>query len=92
LPDLPTIAESGYPAFESLAWNGVLVPAATPKAVVARLNAEIDAILKQPDVVQKLNALGFELVGGTPEQFAAIIQGESEKWAPIIKSANIKID
>jgi tripartite-type tricarboxylate transporter receptor subunit TctC len=92
LPDLPTIAESGYPAFESLAWNGVLVPAATPTAVVARLNAEIDAILKQPDVVQKLNALGFELVGGTPEQFAAIIQGESEKWAPIIKSANIKID
>jgi tripartite-type tricarboxylate transporter receptor subunit TctC len=92
LPDLPTIAESGYPAFESLAWNGVLVPAATPKAVVARLNAEIDAILKQPDVVQKLNALGFELVGGTPEQFAAIIKGESEKWAPIIKSANIKID
>jgi len=91
LPDLPTIAES-YPAFESLAWNGVLVPAATPKPVVARLNAEIDAILKQPDVVQKLNAAGFELVGGTPEQFAAIIKGESEKWAPIIKSANIKID
>ena len=50
------------------------------------------SILKQPDVVQKLNAAGFELVGGTPEQFAAIIKGESEKWAPIIKSANIKID
>jgi tripartite-type tricarboxylate transporter receptor subunit TctC len=92
LPDLPTIAESGYPKFESLAWNGVLVPAATPKPIVARLNAEIDAILKQPDVVAKLNAAGFELVGGTPEQFAAIIKGESDKWAPIIKSANIKID
>jgi tripartite-type tricarboxylate transporter receptor subunit TctC len=92
LPDLPTIAESGYPQFESLAWNGVLVPAGTPKPIVMRLNAEIDAILKQPDVVQKLNALGFELVGGTPEQFAAIIKGESDKWAPIIKSANIKID
>ena len=91
-PDLPTFAESGYPAMVSLAWNGVLVPAATPKPIVARLNAEIDAILKQPDVVQKLNAVGFELVGGTPEQFAAIIKGESEKWAPIIKSANIKID
>jgi tripartite-type tricarboxylate transporter receptor subunit TctC len=76
----------------SLAWNGVLVPAATPKPIVARLNAEIDAILKQPDVVQKLNAAGFELVGGTPEHFAAIIKGESEKWAPLIKSANIKID
>ena len=92
LPDLPTIAESGYPKFESLAWNGVLVPASTPKPIVARLNAEIDAILKQPDVVQKLNAAGFELVGGTPEQFGEIIRAESAKWAPIIKSANIKID
>ena len=92
LPDLPTIAESGYPGFVALAWNGVLVPASTPKAIVTRLNAEIDAILKQPDVVQKLNASGFELVGGTPEQFATLIKGESEKWAPIIKSANIKID
>ncbi len=61
LPDLPTIAESGYPKFESLAWNGVLVPAGTPKPVIARLNAEINAILKMPDVVQKLNAAGFDL-------------------------------
>jgi len=92
LPNLPTIAESGYPNFESLAWNGVLVPASTPKPIVARLNAEIDAILKQPDVVQKLNAAGFELVGGSPEQFGALIKSESDTWAPIIKSANIKID
>jgi len=92
LPDLPTIAEAGYPKFESLAWNGVLVPAGTPKAVVDRLNAEINAVLKMPDVVQKLNAAGFELVGGTPEQFGALIRAESEKWAPVIKSANIKID
>jgi len=91
-PELPTIAESGYPNFVALAWNGVLVPAATPKPVIARLNTEINAILKQPDVVQKLNAAGFELVGGTPEEFAAIIKGESDKWAPIIKAANIKID
>jgi tripartite-type tricarboxylate transporter receptor subunit TctC len=92
LPDLPTIAESGYPGFESLAWNGVLVPASTPRPIVTRLNAEIDAILKQPDVMQKLNAAGFELVGGSPEQFGALIKSESDKWAPIIKSANIKID
>lgn len=92
LPNLPTIAEAGYPKFESLAWNGVLVPAGTPKAVVDRLNAEINAVLKMPDVVQKLNAAGFELVGGTPEQFGALIRAESEKWAPVIKSANIKID
>ncbi|HTP99140.1 MAG TPA: tripartite tricarboxylate transporter substrate binding protein [Casimicrobiaceae bacterium] len=92
LPDLPTIAESGYPNFVSLAWNGVLVPAGTPKPVIARLNAEINAILKEPDVVQKLNSQGFELVGGTPEEFGALIKAESDKWAPVIKAASIKID
>ena len=92
LPDLPTIAESGYPKFESLAWNGVLVPAGTPRAVIARLNSEINAILKLPDVVQKLNAAGFDLIGGTPEEFGALIKAESEKWAPVIKSAGVKID
>jgi tripartite-type tricarboxylate transporter receptor subunit TctC len=92
LPDLPTITESGYPTFEALAWNGVLVPAGTPKPVIARLNAEINAILKQPDVVQKMNAAGFDLVGGTPEEFGALIRAETDKWAPVIKSANIKID
>ncbi|MCC7215915.1 MAG: tripartite tricarboxylate transporter substrate binding protein [Burkholderiales bacterium] len=92
LPDLPTIAESGYPKFESLAWNGVLVPAGTPKPVVARLNAEINAILKQPDVAQKLGAAGFDLIGGTPEDFGALIRAESDKWAPVIRSAGIKID
>ena len=92
LPDLPTIAESGYPKFESLAWNGVLVPAATPKPVIARLNAEINAVLKMPDVVQKMNAAGFELIGGTPEAFGTLIRAESDKWAPVIKSAGIKID
>ena len=92
LPDLPTIAESGYPRFDSLAWNGVLVPAGTPKAVIARLNAEINAILKLPDVVQRLNAAGFDLIGGTPEEFGAIIKAESDKWAPVIKNAGVKID
>ncbi len=92
LPDLPTIAESGYPGFVSLAWNGVLVPAATPKPIVTRLNAEINTILKDPEVVKKLNAAGFDLVGGTPDDFATVIKGESDKWAPIIKAANIKID
>jgi len=92
LPDLPTIAESGYPRFDSLAWNGVLVPAGTPKAVIARLNAEINAILKLPDVVQRLNAAGFDLIGGTPEEFGALIKAESDKWAPVIKNAGVKID
>ena len=92
LPDLPTIAESGYPGFEALAWNGVLVPAATPKAVVQRLNSEINAVLKDPEVVQKMHASGFDLVGGTPEDFGVLIKSESEKWAPVIRKAGVKIE
>jgi tripartite-type tricarboxylate transporter receptor subunit TctC len=92
LPDYPTIAESGYPGFEALAWNGVMVPAATPKPVIARLNAEINAVLKDPDVVQKMHAQGFDLIGGTPEEFGALVKGESNKWAPVIKKVGLKID
>ncbi len=91
-PELPTFAESGFPKYETLAWNGIMVPAGTPKAIIDRLNNEINAIFKMPDVQQKLSAAGFELVGGTPEQFGAMIRAEQEKWAPIIRSANIKID
>ena len=92
LPDLPTIAESGYPGFEALAWNGVMVPAATPKPIVARLNAEIDAILKQPDVAQKMSAAGFQLVGGAPEDLSALIRSETERWTPVIRRLGLKID
>ncbi|MFO1415573.1 MAG: tripartite tricarboxylate transporter substrate binding protein [Burkholderiales bacterium] len=91
-PDLPTFAESGFPNYETLAWNGIMVPAGTPKAVIDRLNTEINAIFRMPDVQQKLTGAGFEIVGGTPEQFGAMIRAEQEKWAPIIRSANIKID
>ena len=92
LPELPTIAEAGYPGFEALAWNGVLVAAGTPRAIVQRLNTEIDAILKDPEVKSQLNANGFELVGGTPEDLAALIKSESEKWAPVIRRTGAKID
>ena len=89
LPELPAIAESGYPGFEALAWNGVMVPAATPRPIVTRLNAEIDAILKQPDVVQKMNAAGFDLIGGTPEDFAKLIAAETARWTPVVKRLGI---
>jgi tripartite-type tricarboxylate transporter receptor subunit TctC len=92
LPDLPTIAEAGFPGFEALAWNGVLVAGGTPKPIVSRLNREINAILKDAEVKSKLNAQGFELVGGTPEDFAALIRSESDKWAPVIKKTGAKID
>ena len=92
LPDLPTIAESGYPGFEALAWNGLLVAAATPRPIVLRLNAEINAIMKQPDVLKKMNEAGFDLVGGTPEEFGRLIAGETEKWAPVIRKVGLKVE
>src|SRR5438874_2554782 len=92
LPDLPAVADAGFPGFEALAWNGVLVAAATPRPIVQRLNTEINAILKDPAVKSSLNAQGFELVGGTPEDFADLIRSESDKWAPVIKKTGAKID
>ena len=92
LPDLPSIAEGGYPGFEALAWNGVLVAAGTPRPVIERLNAEINAILKDAAVKSALNAQGFELVGGTPDDFAKLIRSESDKWAPVIRKTGAKID
>jgi tripartite-type tricarboxylate transporter receptor subunit TctC len=92
LPDLPAIAESGYPGFEALAWNGLVAPAATPRAVIERINAEVNAILRQPDVVQKMNAAGFDLVGGRPEDFAALIWSEAARWAPLVQKLGIKVD
>ena len=92
LPDLPTIAESGYPGFEALAWNGVMVPAATPKPVIARLNAEMNAILKQPDVIEKMQASGFDLIGGTPEDFGNLIKRETDTWTPAIRKLGLKVD
>ena len=92
LPDVPTLDELGIKDQEAETMQGVLVPAGTPKAIVTRLNTEINAILKDPDVVQKLHALGFDLIGGTPEEFGALIKGESDKWAPVIKRLGLKVD
>jgi len=75
-----------------LAWNGVLVAAGTPHPIVERLNAEINSILKDPAVKSKLNEQGFELVGGTPEDFATLIRSESDKWAPVIRKTGAKVD
>ena len=92
LPDLPTIAEAGYAGFESLAWNGVMVPAGTPLPVIARLNAKIDLILKLPDVVESMHGAEFELVGGRPEDFRDLIARETATWAPVIRRLGTKID
>jgi tripartite-type tricarboxylate transporter receptor subunit TctC len=92
LPDLPTIAESGYPGFEALAWNGVLVAANTPRAIIVRLNEAMNAVLKEPDVQQKMHGFGFDLIGGTPEEFGSLISGEAARWAPVIKKVGLKVD
>ncbi len=92
LPELPTVAEAGYAGFEALAWNGLLVPAGTPAAVIARLNAEINAVLREPDVVARMRDAGFDLVGGSPEQFAQVIAGESARWGPVIRKIGLRLD
>ncbi|OWW18172.1 Bug family tripartite tricarboxylate transporter substrate binding protein [Noviherbaspirillum denitrificans] len=92
MPDLPTVAESGLPKFESLAWNGIMAPAGTPPDIIQRLNREVDAILKQPDVKARLNNAGLETAGGSPEQFGALIAREARKWAEIIRRTGAKID
>jgi len=95
LPDVPTVTESGLPelkGFEALAWNGVLVPAGTPRAVVDRINSALNAALNDPSVRERLKSAGLEPIGGTPEQFAKLINDESVKWAPIIKRSGARID
>jgi len=91
LPDLPAIAET-YPGFEALAWNGLVVPAGTPPAIVQKINAEVGAILKDPEIVKKMNGFGFDLVGGTPADFGALIKGEAERWTPVVRKLGIKVD
>jgi tripartite-type tricarboxylate transporter receptor subunit TctC len=91
-PDLPTVAETGLPGFESAAWNGVLVPAGTPAATVQRLNREIEANLAMPEVKTRLNNAGLEPVGGSAEQFRALIASEARKWSEIIRKTGAKLD
>jgi tripartite-type tricarboxylate transporter receptor subunit TctC len=92
LAEVPTIAEQGFPGVEVTAWYGVLAPAGTPKPIVTRLHAELVKILMQPDVVQRLDGLGFEIVASTPEQFGAYIKSEIRKWEKVVKASGAKPD
>ncbi len=92
LPDLPTVAESGVPGYEVTSWNGILAPAGTPREIIARLNGELNKIIAAPDMKQRMIDNGFEPVGGTPEKFAEKIRAEIAKWAPVVKSAGVKVD
>jgi tripartite-type tricarboxylate transporter receptor subunit TctC len=90
LPDVPTMAESGFPNFESYNWQGVIVPAGTPRDIVMRLNRELNAILQAPDVRDMIIGTAGEIVGGTPEAFGVFIRAETERWAEVIQKANIQ--
>ena len=90
--DIPTIAESGYPGFDVNPWFGLFVPAGTPPAIVQKINAEVGAILKDPEIVKKMNGFGFDLVGGTPADFGALIRGEADRWTPVVRKLGIKVD
>lgn len=92
LPELPTFKESSIPDVEATAWQGAVVPAGTPRAIVHKLQQEIAAILKMPDVVEKLHAQYMEPVGSSPEQFAAFMREELARWEPIIRRAHIALD
>ena len=91
-PELPTVAEAGVPGFEVVAWDGAIAPAGVPKAILARLNAEMNTALTLASVRKKLTGLGVEIVGGTSGQFASHIRKETAKWADVIKRAGVKVD
>ena len=89
---LPTVAESGYPGFEALAWNGLFTAAGTPAAVVERINADVNAVMKDPAVREQLLKQGLIIGGGTPAEFKAFIDSEGKRWGAIIKKVGITID
>ena len=90
LPDVPTVAETGLAGFEVLGWFALLAPAKTPPEIIRRLNADVNAAIVKPSIVARFAELGAEPLGGSPEQAAAFIRGEQEKWGKIIRDAGIK--
>jgi tripartite-type tricarboxylate transporter receptor subunit TctC len=92
LPDLPTIAEQGYPGFEAVGWIGIAAPARTPEPILKTLQAAIAKALEQPAMQKRMSELAFLPVGDTPEQFTAFIKAENAKWAKAVKESGAKVD
>jgi tripartite-type tricarboxylate transporter receptor subunit TctC len=92
LPNVPTINESGYKGFDAVTWFGLLAPAGTPKDVIAKLNAEFNKALQNPELRKKLGDEGADPAGGTPEQFAALIKEDIPRWGKVVKESGAKVD
>jgi len=90
-PELPTIAEAAVPGFDVSSWFGLFAPAKTPPEILARMNADSVAALQHPAVKPRLEELGAEIVGSTPQALAAHLQSEMDKWGPVIRDAKIQI-
>lgn len=90
-PDVPTVSET-LPGFEAVSWGGVMVPAGTPQPIINRLNTEILNILKMPDIAEKLNGLGAEIVGSSPQQFDAYVKSEIAKWGKVARDNQVTLD
>ncbi len=91
-PDVPTVSESAIPGYQANIWNGVLVPAATPKAVVTKLNAEFVRVLTSPETRERFAAAGADIVHGTPEEFAAFVKTEMTKWADVVRESGMRAE
>ena len=92
LKDLPTLAEAGYPQIESLAWNGLFTAAGTPKAVVDKINADVNTALNDPAIKAALDSQGLTAVGGSAEDFKRLLDADAKRWGAIIQKAGIKLD
>ncbi len=92
MPDVPTAREAGVPEIEAMNWNGYVVPSATPAAAIARLNAEINKVLSAPDVQDFMRKQGMIASPVTPEQFAALLKSDGERYGKIARAAHVKLD
>jgi tripartite-type tricarboxylate transporter receptor subunit TctC len=92
LPGVPTVAEAGYPDLQFISWNGLHVPAGTPKAAIAAINTEVGRVRALPEVQKRMIDLGFTPDGGSPEDFAAFVARDAARWKEIVQETGVKVD
>jgi tripartite-type tricarboxylate transporter receptor subunit TctC len=92
LPNVPTVAEAGVPGYEATTWYPILAPAGTPRAIVEKLNADLNGIVTAPDMKERFQAMGVDAIGSTPEALAAHIKSELTKWAKVVQLSGARVD